>query len=47
LQRLHQRAQRPLGQRIAQGLLQAGDARRGLGDGVQVFLKPDLLKSRT
>jgi hypothetical protein len=43
-QRLHQRAQRPLGQGVAHGLFEPRDARRGFGDGVQVLLKADLLR---
>ena len=43
LQRLDQGLQAPLGQRVAQRLLQACNARVGLGDRVQVFLEADLL----
>ena len=43
MQRLHERLQAPVGQRVAHGLLEPCDARGGLGDRVQVFLEPDLL----
>jgi hypothetical protein len=44
LQRLDQWLQAPLGQRVAQCLLQSCDSRIGLGDGVQILLEADLLR---
>jgi hypothetical protein len=44
-QRLHERLQAPVGQRVAHRLLEPRDARGGLADRVQVFLEPDLLGS--
>jgi|GEM_PF-4092647 len=43
-ERLHQKPQGPIGQGVAQGLLEPTDTRRGLGNGVWVLLKADLLR---
>ena len=43
MQRLHQRLERPVAERIEHGALQPGDARGGFGDAVQILLEADLL----